>query len=119
MSWEVWGIQPIPQEEGVTPLLGPQLYPIDCGRQHSEPGRGICRSSHLTFLQDRGPLQCRRQHGFRLLFPPVPHGQPSPPKTGRVIVCPKYGLAPESCDEVSCDYTGRCPVLRSRLDLIW
>ena len=31
MRWEVWEIQPIPQEEGVTPFLGPQLCPIDCG----------------------------------------------------------------------------------------
>ena len=38
---KVWGIQPIPQEEGVTPFLGPQLCPVDCGRQHREPGPGI------------------------------------------------------------------------------
>ena len=34
MRREVWGLQPIPQEEGITPLLVPQLRPIDCGRQH-------------------------------------------------------------------------------------
>ena len=31
---------------------------------------------------------------------------------------PKYDLAPESRDKVSCDYTGRRPVLRGRLDRI-
>ena len=31
---KVWGIQPISQEEGVPPFLGPQLRPVDCGRQH-------------------------------------------------------------------------------------
>ena len=85
MRWEVWGIQPIPQEEDVTPLLGPQLCPIDCGQQHCEPGPGLCRSLHSTGLQDRGPLQCRRQLRFSPLLSPVPHGQPYPPKTGRVI----------------------------------
>ena len=41
MHGEVWGIQPIPQEEGVTLLLGPQLCPIDCGRQHHDLGPGL------------------------------------------------------------------------------
>ena len=79
MQWEVRGLQPIPQEEGVTPLLGPQLCAIHCGRQHSEPEPGLCRPSHSTCLLDRGPLQCRRQRRFRPLLPPVPHGQPPPP----------------------------------------
>ena len=119
MRWEVWRLQPIPQEEGVTPLLVPQLCAIHCGRQHRDPGPSLCRPSHSTCLQDRGPLQCRRQRRFRPLLPPVPHGQPPPSKTGRVIGRPKCGLAPESHDEVSCDYTGRRPVLRGRLYRIW
>ena len=40
--WEVRGIQPIPQEEGVPTLLGPQLRAIHCGWQHREPGPGLC-----------------------------------------------------------------------------
>ena len=32
MGWEVQGIQPIPQEEGVTSLQGPQLCAIEFGR---------------------------------------------------------------------------------------
>ena len=41
VRWEVRGIQPIPQEEGVTPLLAPHLRAIHCGRQHREPGPGL------------------------------------------------------------------------------
>ena len=78
VRWEVRGIQPIPQEEGVLPLLGPQLCVIHCGRQHREPGPGLCCPSHATCLLDRGPLQCCCQRRFRPLLPPVPHGQPSP-----------------------------------------
>ena len=74
MRREVWGIQPVPQEEGVTPLLGPQIRPIDCGRQHSEPGPGLCRSLHATCLHDQGPLQCCRQRLIRTLLPLVPYG---------------------------------------------
>ena len=45
---EVWGIEAIQQEDGVTPLLSPQLCPIYCGRLHCQPGPGLCRSSQLT-----------------------------------------------------------------------
>ena len=95
---KVWGIQPIPQEEGVTPLLGPHLRPIDCGRQHCEPGPGLCRSLHLTCLQYRGTLQCRRQRLLYPFLPPVLYGQPSPLKSGQVVGRPEYDLAPESHD---------------------
>ena len=74
VRWEVQGLQPIPQEEGVTPLLGPQLRAIHCGRQHREPGPGLCCLFHATCLLYRGPLQYRRQWRFRPLHPPVPHG---------------------------------------------
>ena len=50
MQWEVWGLQPILQEECVSPLLGPQLCAIHCGRQHHEPGPGLCLPSHSTCL---------------------------------------------------------------------
>ena len=79
MRREVWGLQPIPHKEGVMPLLGPQLRPINCGRQHRELGPSICRSLHATCLHDRVPLQCRRKPLLRTLPPPVPHGQPSSP----------------------------------------
>ena len=36
MRWEVRGLQPILQEEGTTPLLGPQLRTIHCGRHHCD-----------------------------------------------------------------------------------
>ena len=52
--WKVRGLQAIPQEEGVTTFLGPQILPIDCGRLHYKPGPGICRSSQPMFVQDRG-----------------------------------------------------------------
>ena len=39
---EVWGIEAIPQEEGITPFLCPQIRPIDCGRLHCQPGPGLC-----------------------------------------------------------------------------
>ena len=42
---EVWGIKAIPQEEGITPFLCPQLRPIYCGRLHCQPGSGLCRLS--------------------------------------------------------------------------
>ena len=48
---KVWGLQPIPQEEGVTPFLAPQLRPVDCGRQHRELVPSLCRSLHSTCLQ--------------------------------------------------------------------
>ena len=105
MGWEVRGIQPITQEKDVTPLLGPQLCAIHCGRQHRELGPGLCRPSHSTCLLDQGPLQCRRQRRFCPLLPPVPHVQPSPSETSHVIGCMECGLAPEIRDEVSCDYT--------------
>ena len=54
---KVWGLQAIPQKEGVAPFLGPQLRPIDCGRRNREPGPGLCRSSHTMCLQYRDPLQ--------------------------------------------------------------
>ena len=41
---KVWRVQPIPQEEGVTPLLGPQIRPIDCGRIWG-PRSGVTPSS--------------------------------------------------------------------------
>ena len=118
MKWEVRGIQTIPQEEGITPLLGPQLRAVHCGWQHRETGPGLCRPSHATCLLDRVPLQCRRQRHFLPLLPPVPHGQPPPPEASRVIGCPKCGFSPESRDKVSCDYTGRRPVLNGRLNRI-
>ena len=55
---KVQGNQAIPQEEGVAPFLGPQLYPIDYGRLHCKPGPGLCRSLQATYVQDWGPLQC-------------------------------------------------------------
>ena len=118
MRWEVRGIQTLPQEEGITPLLGPQLCAIHCGRQHCELGPSLFHPSHLTCLLDQAPLQCRRQRRFHPLLPPVPHGQPSSPETSCVMGCPEFGLAPERRDEVSFDYTGRRPVLRSRLNRI-
>ena len=50
MQWEVWRLQPIPQEEGVTSLLGPQLCAIDCGRQYCEPGPGLCCIDIIDFI---------------------------------------------------------------------
>ena len=93
-----WGLHTIPQEEGVTPFLPPQLRPVDCGRQHHEPGPGLCRSLHSTCLHYRGPLQCRRQRLLCKFLPPVPHGQASLSKAGRVVGRPEYNLAPESRD---------------------
>ena len=29
---KVWGLQDIPQKEGVATFLGPQLRPVDCGQ---------------------------------------------------------------------------------------
>ena len=74
VRWEVWGLQPIPQEEGVPPLLGPQLRTVHCGRQPREPGPGLCCPSHATCLLDQGPFQCCRQRRLRPLHPPVPNG---------------------------------------------
>ena len=37
VRWEVRGLQPILQEEGVSSLLGLQLCVIHCGWQHCEP----------------------------------------------------------------------------------
>ena len=50
VCWEVRGIKAIPQEEGVTAFLCPQLRPIYCGRLHCQPGTGLCLSSQLTCL---------------------------------------------------------------------
>ena len=41
---KIWGLHPIPQKEGIAPFLGLQIRPVDCGRQHCEPGPGLCRS---------------------------------------------------------------------------
>ena len=41
---KVWGVQPIPQEEGVTPLLGPQIRPQSMGRIWG-PRSGVTPSS--------------------------------------------------------------------------
>ena len=40
---EVCGIEAIPQEEGVTPLLCPQLHPIYCGRMQCQSGPSLVR----------------------------------------------------------------------------
>ena len=42
VCWEVRGLKSVPQEEGVTSFLCPQLPPIDCGRLHCQPGPSIC-----------------------------------------------------------------------------
>ena len=41
---EVWGLEAILQEEGVTSFLCPQLRPIYCGRLHCHPGPGLSHS---------------------------------------------------------------------------
>ena len=53
---KVRGVYAIPQEEGVTSLLCPQISPIDCGRLHRQPGPGICCLSQLTCALDRAPI---------------------------------------------------------------
>ena len=50
---KVRGLQSIPQKEGIAPFLGPQLCPIDCGRQHRKPGPGLCCSSQAMCVQYR------------------------------------------------------------------
>ena len=115
VCWEVRGLEAIPQEEGVTPFLRPQIRPIDCGRMHFQPGPGICCLSQSACVLDRGPFQCGHQC---LLRPPLTSStnlRPSLPEAGRVVCRPELNLAPECCDAVSCDDTGRRPVLRGRL----
>ena len=40
---KVWGIEDIPQEEGISPFLRPQLRPVHCGRLYHHPGPVLCR----------------------------------------------------------------------------
>ena len=66
-------------------------------------------------MLDRGPFQCVRQC---LLCPPLAsltNRCLSLPKADRVVRCPELHLAPEYCDKVSFDDTGRLSVLRGRL----
>ena len=48
VCWEVQELEAIPQEEGVTFSLCPQIRPIDCGRLQCHPSPCLCRSSQLT-----------------------------------------------------------------------
>ena len=43
---KVWGIYAIPQEEGVTPFLCPQIRPIYFGRLHFQSGPCLFFPSH-------------------------------------------------------------------------
>ena len=79
MRWKVWGLQPIPQEEVVMPLLGPQLCDIDCGRQHREPVPGLCRPSHSTCLQDQGYALVLLSTPLPPVAPPGATRQAAPP----------------------------------------
>ena len=109
---EVWGVYDISQEEGVTPFLCPQLRPIYCGRLHYHPGPGLCCPLQSTCTLDREPFQCRCHCLFRPLLVPSPNCRPNLPEAGRVVFRPELHLAPECFNEVSCDDTGRRPVLR-------
>ena len=51
---KVWGIKFIPQEEGVTLFLRPQIRPIYCGRLHLQPAPGPTRTLTATGGKDRG-----------------------------------------------------------------
>ena len=95
---KVWGLQAIPQKEGVAPLLSPQLRPIDCRWKYCDPVPGLCPSSHMTWLQYRGPLQCGRQRVLCSNLPPSPHGRPTLPEAGRVVCRLEFHLAPECRD---------------------
>ena len=50
VCWEVRGLKAIPQEEGVVPLLCPQIRPIDCVQLHCQIGPGLCRLLQSTCL---------------------------------------------------------------------
>ena len=76
---EVWELEDIPYEEGVTPFLCPQIRPIDCGWLHCQPGPGFCHSSQLTCVLDRGSFQGGRQCLLRLQLSFSPNRRPSVP----------------------------------------
>ena len=114
---KVWGIKSIPKEEGVTLFLRPQIRPIYCGRLHLQPVPGLFRPLQSTCALDRGPFQCRCQCLLYPMLTPSPNRRPTLPETGRGVCRPELHLAPECCNEVSCDDTGRRPVFRGRL--IW
>ena len=62
-----------------------------------------CCPSQSTLFLDKGIYKGIRQG---LLFPqdaPLPHLHPHLLEAGRVVHFPEFLLAPESCDEVSCD----------------
>ena len=50
VCWEVRGIEAVPQEEGVTPFLYPQIRPIDCGWLHFQPGPVLSRSLQSKYV---------------------------------------------------------------------
>ena len=106
------------QKKGVPPFLCPHLCSIYCGRLHCQPGLGLCRLSQSMCALDRGPFQCRRQCLFRPMLAPLPNCRPNLPEAGRVFCCPELHLAPEFCNEVSCDDTGRRPFLRACLSWV-
>ena len=58
---EVWGIEAIAQEGGISPFLRSQLIPIDCRRLHRQPGPCFCRPLQSTGDNLWGPGDGRLQ----------------------------------------------------------
>ena len=93
-------------------LLRPQLCSVNRGKLYHYPVPGIFRPSQSMCALDRAPCDGRHQGLLRPLCAPLPNRHLSLSEAGRVVYRPELHLAPERCDEVSCDDTESCPVFR-------
>ena len=82
---EVWGLYEKSQEEGITPFLRPQLYPVHRGRLHLHPGPSIFRPLQTTCALEWGPCDGLHQGLFSTLCAPLPNRSPYLSEAGQVV----------------------------------